>query len=150
MFLSNLFYCYCPFAKYILCTETWCCTFQKVMIRTVQIVVHEEKCQNQISLALVLCRFSPLGIAVGGREERKALPTEIATSSERSLKFQSPYVNLILCVQEVVTHFIQLAYYINWVTTSWTYCICYFMKKCPVLTHDSNLKFIRSYLLIKS
>ena len=26
------------------------------------------------------------------------------------------------CVQEVVPHFILLAYYIKWVTTSWTYC----------------------------
>ena len=30
---------------------------------------------------------------------------------------------VILCVQEVVTYFISLAYCIKWVTTSWTYCI---------------------------
>ena len=27
----------------------------------------------------------------------------------------------VLCVQEVVTHFIIVSYYIKWVTTSWTY-----------------------------
>ena len=30
---------------------------------------------------------------------------------------------ILLCVQEVVTLFIKLAYYIKWVTTSCTYCI---------------------------
>ena len=28
----------------------------------------------------------------------------------------------VLCVQEIVTHYILLAYNIKWVTTSWTYC----------------------------
>ena len=42
----------------------------------------------------------------------------------------------VLCVQEVVTHFIQLAYYIKWVTTSWTYCI-------------SNKTYSRALTLIK-
>ena len=31
------------------------------------------------------------------------------------------HADYILCVQKVVTRFILLAYYINWVTTSWTY-----------------------------
>ena len=34
-------------------------------------------------------------------------------------------VSSILCVQEVVTHFIIVSYYIKWGTTSWTYSIVY-------------------------
>ena len=40
----------------------------------------------------------------------------------------------MLGVQEVVTHFIQLAYYIKWVTTSWTYCITHVTVQTSVET----------------
>ena len=50
------------------------------------------------------------------------------------------YAVSILCVQEVVTYFIQLAYYIKCVTTSWTYCTV-----CP---GRSDPFYILSYYII--
>ena len=70
------------------------------------------------------------------------LRTELNYFRVRRLHFlrNMSMASFILCVQEVVSHFIQLAYYIKWVTTSWTYC----------MNLNDNLQFSLLQLLRKN
>ena len=51
----------------------------------------------------------------------------------------------IPCVQEVVTHFVYVTYYIKWVTTSWTYStVTHISKKNDKLVrNDTDMGFFR-------
>ena len=61
-----------------------------------------------------------------GSGPRSLSESVLIKASSGSGKCHPEYATLalqnVLCVKEVVTHFILLAYFIKWATTSWTYC----------------------------
>ena len=58
-----------------------------------------------------------------------------------------PMLDTILCVQEVVTDFIIVTYYIKWVTTSWTHSTINRKRRTVPLTKGRNIWVIVTAVL---